>query len=75
MYERYEKSQSILKRRETQNQVGWRRMKDIMTHYYIDAKTADQTGKKVAWITSGASGGATHRHGCDPGNTRKITGP
>ena len=30
-----------------------RRMKDIMTHYYIDAKTADQTGKKVAWITSG----------------------
>ena len=29
------------------------RMKDIMTHYYIDAKTADQTGKKVAWITSG----------------------
>ena len=30
-----------------------KRMKDIMTHYYIDAKTADQTGKKVAWITSG----------------------
>ncbi|MBR9984678.1 MAG: 2-hydroxyacyl-CoA dehydratase [Desulfosarcina sp.] len=29
------------------------RMKDIMTHYYIEAKTADQTGKKVAWITSG----------------------
>ncbi len=28
-------------------------MKDIMTRYYIDAKTADQTGKKVAWITSG----------------------
>jgi bcr-type benzoyl-CoA reductase subunit B len=28
-------------------------MKDIMTAYYIDAKTAGQTGKKVAWITSG----------------------
>lgn len=28
-------------------------MKDIMTTYYIDAKTAGQTGKKVAWITSG----------------------
>ncbi len=28
-------------------------MKEIMTAYYIDAKTADQTGKKVAWITSG----------------------
>jgi len=29
------------------------RMKEIMTNYYIEAKTADQTGKKVAWITSG----------------------
>ena len=29
------------------------RMKEIMTAYYIDAKTAAQTGKKVAWITSG----------------------
>jgi benzoyl-CoA reductase/2-hydroxyglutaryl-CoA dehydratase subunit BcrC/BadD/HgdB len=29
------------------------RMKEIMTHYYIDAKTADQNSKKVAWITSG----------------------
>jgi bcr-type benzoyl-CoA reductase subunit B len=29
------------------------RMKEIMTHYYIEAKTAEQTGKKVAWITSG----------------------
>ena len=28
-------------------------MKDIMTKYYIDAKTAGQTGKTVAWITSG----------------------
>ena len=30
-----------------------KKMKDIMTNYYIDAKTAEQTGKKVAWITSG----------------------
>lgn len=28
-------------------------MKEIMTAYYIEAKTAEQTGKKVAWITSG----------------------
>ncbi|MCX5854640.1 MAG: 2-hydroxyacyl-CoA dehydratase [Deltaproteobacteria bacterium] len=28
-------------------------MKEIMTLYYIDAKTAGQNGKKVAWITSG----------------------
>jgi len=30
-----------------------KQMKDIMTAYYIDAKTAEETGKKVAWITSG----------------------
>lgn len=30
-----------------------KRMKEIMTDYYIEAKTAAQTGKKVAWITSG----------------------
>ncbi len=30
-----------------------KRMKEIMTEYYIEAKTAGQTGKKVAWITSG----------------------
>jgi bcr-type benzoyl-CoA reductase subunit B len=29
------------------------RMKEIMTTYYIDAKTAADTGKKIAWITSG----------------------
>ncbi len=29
------------------------KMKEIMTHYYIDAKTAADQGKKVAWITSG----------------------
>ncbi|HON98878.1 MAG TPA: 2-hydroxyacyl-CoA dehydratase family protein [Syntrophales bacterium] len=30
-----------------------KKMKEIMTFYYIDAKTASETGKKVAWITSG----------------------
>ncbi len=30
-----------------------KKMKDIMTNYYIEAKTAEQSGKKVAWITSG----------------------
>lgn len=29
------------------------KMKEIMTTYYIEAKTAEQSGKKVAWITSG----------------------
>ncbi len=28
-------------------------MREIMTVYYIEAKTANLTGKKVAWITSG----------------------
>ena len=28
-------------------------MRDIMTAYYIDAKTAGQKNRKVAWITSG----------------------
>jgi benzoyl-CoA reductase/2-hydroxyglutaryl-CoA dehydratase subunit BcrC/BadD/HgdB len=30
-----------------------KKMKEIMTAYYIEAKTAAQNGKKVAWITSG----------------------
>jgi bcr-type benzoyl-CoA reductase subunit B len=30
-----------------------KQMKEIMTEYYIEAKTAEQSGKKVAWITSG----------------------
>lgn len=29
------------------------KMKEIMTTYYIEAKTAKDSGKKVAWITSG----------------------
>ena len=28
-------------------------MREIITVYYIEAKTAKYTGKKVAWITSG----------------------
>ncbi len=28
-------------------------MRELMTKYYIDAKTAAERGKKVAWITSG----------------------
>lgn len=30
-----------------------KKMKDIMTTYYIEAKTTEQSGKKIAWITSG----------------------
>ena len=30
-----------------------KKMRDIMTTYYIDAKTARENNKKVAWITSG----------------------
>lgn len=30
-----------------------KKMKEIMTTYYIEAKTAGQQNKKVAWITSG----------------------
>ncbi len=30
-----------------------KRMKEIMVAYYIEAKSAGQNGKKVAWITSG----------------------
>ena len=30
-----------------------KKMKEIMTQYYLDALSAAQTGKKVAWITSG----------------------
>ena len=41
---------SEVKRQKIQS-VG--RMKAIMTDYYIEAKTAAQTGRKVAWITSG----------------------
>jgi len=29
------------------------RMKELMTRYYVEAKTADRSQKKIAWITSG----------------------
>jgi bcr-type benzoyl-CoA reductase subunit B len=33
---------------------SFKHMKELMTNYYIEAKTADQHNKKVAWVTSGA---------------------
>jgi len=33
---------------------SFKHMKELMTAYYIDAKTADQNSKTVAWVTSGA---------------------
>jgi len=39
--------------KEKQKIKSVKKMKEIMTNYYIEAKTAEQTGKKVAWITSG----------------------
>jgi hypothetical protein len=41
-----------------------KKMRDIMTLYYMDAKTAEQNNKK--WRGSPAAGGGTpHRHGRD----------
>ncbi|HQP30742.1 MAG TPA: 2-hydroxyacyl-CoA dehydratase family protein [Deltaproteobacteria bacterium] len=37
-----------------------KKMREIMTTYYIDAKTARENGKKVAWITSGGPVEALH---------------
>lgn len=39
--------------REQRKIISAKKMKEIMTDYYIGAKTAYQNGKKVAWITSG----------------------
>jgi bcr-type benzoyl-CoA reductase subunit B len=39
--------------REKRKIKSFKKMKEIMTRYYIEAKTAEQSGKKVAWITSG----------------------
>ncbi len=39
--------------REKRKMKSAKKMREIMTNYYIEAKTAVQTGKKVAWITSG----------------------
>ncbi len=39
--------------KETRKIKSVKRMKEIMTNYYIEAKTADQHKKKIGWITSG----------------------
>jgi len=39
--------------REKRKMKSAKKMREIMTNYYIEAKTAVQTGRKVAWITSG----------------------
>ena len=39
--------------KDTKKVKSEKKMRDIMTAYYIDAKTARQNNKKVAWITSG----------------------
>ncbi|MDD4241315.1 MAG: 2-hydroxyacyl-CoA dehydratase [Smithellaceae bacterium] len=39
--------------KDTKTVKSEKKMRDIMTAYYIDAKTARQNNKKVAWITSG----------------------
>lgn len=39
--------------REKKKLMSAKKMRDIMTTYYIEAKSAEQNGKKVAWITSG----------------------
>jgi benzoyl-CoA reductase/2-hydroxyglutaryl-CoA dehydratase subunit BcrC/BadD/HgdB len=44
---------SLEAERERRKIKSVKRMKEIMTEYYIDAKTAADNGKKVAWITSG----------------------
>ncbi len=41
------------KEKEKRKMKSAKKMRDIMTNYYIEAKTAGETGKKVAWITSG----------------------
>jgi benzoyl-CoA reductase/2-hydroxyglutaryl-CoA dehydratase subunit BcrC/BadD/HgdB len=42
-----------VKGKEKKKMRSAKKMRDIMTTYYIEAKTAEQAGKKVAWITSG----------------------
>ena len=52
-----------------------KRMKDIMTHYYIEAKTAEPTrARKVAWITSGGPVEPLIAHGHHPGVPGKPRG-
>ena len=49
-----------------------KQMKEIMTQYYIEAMNAGQTGKKVAWITSG---GPVEPPWMSSRCIRKITAP
>ncbi|MEI7638745.1 MAG: 2-hydroxyacyl-CoA dehydratase family protein [Syntrophus sp. (in: bacteria)] len=52
-----EKTEKIEKTEQTEKDKrkikAVKKMKEIMTLYYIDAKTAAENNKKVAWITSG----------------------
>ena len=48
-----EDKKSIDPERERRKIKSVGKMKEIMTEYYIGAKTAGESGKKVAWITSG----------------------
>ena len=43
----------MTEQRETVKIKSAGKMKEIMTNYYIEAKTAADNGRKVAWITSG----------------------
>ena len=47
------KNEKIDHEKEKRKIKSVKKMKEIMTDYYIEAKTADQTGKTIAWITSG----------------------
>jgi bcr-type benzoyl-CoA reductase subunit B len=47
------KEQVIDPEREKRKIKSAKKMKEIMTNYYLEALSAGQTGKKVAWITSG----------------------
>ncbi|WP_300461511.1 2-hydroxyacyl-CoA dehydratase [Desulfobacula sp.] len=38
---------------ETKKITAAKKMRELMTHYYIDALSASQNNKQVAWITSG----------------------
>lgn len=48
-----DKNRNMDKEKDKRKIKSVKKMKEIMTNYYIEAKTAGETGKKVAWITSG----------------------
>ncbi len=45
---------------------SYQNMKELLTAYYIEAKTAEQHNKKVAWLTSGAPVEILHTMGIIP---------